>query len=198
MHAQRERLWMSPLVRRNAVKRWVSHLYRSVLTGLCLPLANYLVSFSTSDLPWDPLLDVCTPLNQDRFWGEVFWEDQDSLWSSIIPWLLAHKEPFCACVVSIQKSGEQKFLHPLLKQDFVPHCPCHDYYLKVFTRGKGWLFPLFLLLLPFWRADRRLIVNALTGAHLSLISGNASGRLVRSVQSEAHFLPQEMQIGSQL
>ena len=109
----------------------------------------------------------------------------------------------CMCSVSIQKSGEQKFLNPLFQQGFAPHCPCldccHNYYLKVFTRGKDWLLTLFLLLLPFWRANRRLIVNALTGAHLSLISGNASRRLVRSVQSEAYFfLPQEMQIGSQL
>ena len=105
----------------------------------------------------------------------------------------------CMCSVSIQKSGEQKFLNPLLQQGFAPHCPCHDYYLEVFMRGKDWLLTLFLLLLPFWRANRRLIVNALTGAHLSLISGNANRRLVRSVQSEAYFfLPQEMQIGSQL
>ena len=50
-------------------------------------------------------------------------------------------------------------------------------YLKVFIRDKHWLFTLFLLLLPFWRANRRLIVNALTGAHLSLVSGNAGRRL---------------------
>ena len=95
MHAGRERLWMSPLVRRNVVQRWLSHLYRSVLTGLCLPLANCLVLF--------PHLTYPGTLNQDRFWSEVFWEDQDSLWSSIMPWLLAHKKPFCACVVSLSK-----------------------------------------------------------------------------------------------
>ena len=38
-----------PLRRRTAVKRRLSHLYRSVLLGLCLPLASYLVSFSTLD-----------------------------------------------------------------------------------------------------------------------------------------------------
>ena len=51
---------------------------------------------------------------------------------------------------------------------------CHDYYLKVFTRDKHWLFTLFLLFLPFQRANKRLIVNALTGAHLSLGSRNAN------------------------
>ena len=42
----------------------------------------------------------------------------------------------------------------------------------MFTRDKHWLFTLFLLLFPFWRANRKLIVNVLTGAHLSLVSEN--------------------------
>ena len=40
-----------------------------------------------------------------------------------------------------------------------------------------WLL-LWLLLLPFWRANRRLIVNSSTGAHLSGVSGKANRRLV--------------------
>ncbi|CAN0563407.1 unnamed protein product [Rangifer tarandus platyrhynchus] len=52
--------------------------------------------------------------------------------------------------------------------------PCldcrHAYYLNMFTEDKAWLFALFLLLLPFRRAKRRLIVNASTGAYLSLVS----------------------------
>ena len=43
----------------SAVKRWLSHFYRSVFLGLCLLLASYLVYFSTltylGSLPW-----VCT------------------------------------------------------------------------------------------------------------------------------------------
>lgn len=35
----------------SAVKRWFNSLYRTILLGLYLPLANYLVSFHTSDLP---------------------------------------------------------------------------------------------------------------------------------------------------
>ena len=58
---------------------------------------------------------------------------------------------------------------------------CHDYYLKVFTRDKDWVFTLFLLLLPFWRANRRLIVNSSTGAHLSLVSGRANRNLAVSI-----------------
>ena len=83
----------------------------------------------------------------------------------------------CTALLS-QKSGGRRFLNPLCKQNFGPLCLCHDYYLKVFTRGKHWLFTLFLLLLPFQRANRRLTVNASTGAHLSFVSGNANKRLV--------------------
>ena len=45
--------------------KWLRHLYRSVLPGLCLLLANYLVSFSTPDLPWDPSLGAHALLSQD-------------------------------------------------------------------------------------------------------------------------------------
>ena len=69
----------------------------------------------------------------------------------------------------------------------------------MFIRDKHWLFTLFLLLFPFWRAKRRLIVNSSAGAHLSLVSGNANRKLVVSVQPEAHFfLSHEMQTGGQL
>ena len=44
-----------------------------------------------------------------------------------------------------------------------------------YLQERDWLFTLFLLLLPFWRAKRRLIVNILTGAHLSLVSGDIYG-----------------------
>ena len=51
--------------------------------------------------------------------------------------------------------------NPLLKQGFVPRGPCRDCYRKVFTRDKDWLLTLFLLLLSFWRENRRLIVKLL-------------------------------------
>ena len=95
------------------------------------------------------------------------------------------------CVVSplSQEKGEWRSLNPLLKQDFARLCPCHDYcldyhhdyYLKVFTRNKHWLFTQFLFLLPFQRENRRLIVGVFSGAHLSLVSGIANRRLVVSV-----------------
>ena len=42
--------------------------------------------------------------------------------------------------------------------------------VTITLRDKHWLFTLFLLLFPFQRANKRLIKNALTGAHLSLVS----------------------------
>ena len=88
----------------------------------------------------------------------------------------------CMQSLPCPKRGGVESLKPFLKQSFAPLCPCHDYYLdychdyylKVFTRDKHWLFTLFLLSLPFQMVNRRLIVNALTGAHLSLISRNAN------------------------
>ena len=69
---QRERVWTSSLERRRSAVKRLSHLYRSVLLGLCLPLTNYLVSFSTPELPWDPLLGTHAPLSQDGSQSEGF------------------------------------------------------------------------------------------------------------------------------
>ena len=94
------------------------------------------------------------------------------------------------CSVSlVPKRGRVDSPQLFTQQGFAPLCPCHDfyldychnYYLKVFTRDKDWLFTLFLLLLPFQRANRRLTVNSSSGAHLSLVSGNANRRPVVNV-----------------
>ena len=50
-HLEKKGCGHPPLMRRNTVKNRLNHLYRAVLPGLCLPLANYLVSFSTPALP---------------------------------------------------------------------------------------------------------------------------------------------------
>ena len=47
-------MWAS-LMRRSAVKGQLDRLYRAGLPSLCLPLANHLASFLTSDLPWEPM-----------------------------------------------------------------------------------------------------------------------------------------------
>ena len=92
------------------------------------------------------------------------------------------------------KRREQRSFNPALNQGFAPLCPCHDYHLKVFTRDKAWQFTLFLLLPAFRRANRRLIVNALAGAHLS-----QEMLTVVSIQPEdPFFLPHEMQTGGHL
>ena len=91
----------------------------------------------------------------------------------------------CTCNLSlVPREGGVEIPLILCSNKVFPLCPCHDYYTKVFTRDQHWLFTLFLLLLPFQRANRKLIVNALIGAHLTLISRNAV-----SIQLEAHFYP---------
>ena len=82
------------------------------------------------------------------------------------------------CSVSlILKRGKQRSFNLLLRQGFASLCPCHDYFLEMFTRDKDRLFTLILLLLPSWRTQRRLLINSSTGPHLSLASGNAKRRL---------------------
>ena len=79
-------------------KKQLSHLYRTVLLGLCLPLVNYLVSFSTLDLPWDLPQHACTTSFQDGFQPRGL---RDQLLASHImgwcPLLLTTKEPFRTC-----------------------------------------------------------------------------------------------------
>ena len=169
---------------------------------------DWATELNWTDLFWDPPLSAHPPLGQDGSWSEGFWEEQDSLWPGIIPWLLTHKESFCACVVSpLSQKGENRDLLSLYSNRALPPlCPCHAYFLKVFTRNEHWLFILFLLLLPFWRANRRPIVNALTGAHLSLSENansckypawnpllhaplSANRRPVVNVQPGAHLSP---------
>ena len=71
------------------------------------------------------------------------------------------KEPFCICVVSPVSSTQTGLL---------------PYSFEMFTGDKDFLFTLFLLLLPFVRAKRGLVVRSSTAAHLSLASGNAKRR----------------------
>ena len=143
--------------------------------------ANYMVSFSTSDHLGPSLECTCTPqlrwISRWRFLGGARF---------IMAWCYPlNFDPqggflYMWSLPCPKRRGAES-LKPFLKQGFTPLCPCldyyldycHDYYLKVFTRDKHWLFTLFLLLLPFQMVNRRLIVNTLTGAHLSLISRNA-------------------------
>ena len=89
---------------------------------------------------------------------------------------------FCACVVFplSQKGVERRgdlliFYSSRISSLFVLAMT-----IKVFIRDKHWLFTLFLLLLPFQRANRKLIVNASTGATY-LLSQEMKNRLVVNV-----------------
>ena len=149
MDRGRGSMWVFPPVRRNSkVKRQWGHIYRDQFFWVCVFLqANYLVSFPTPDLPWDPHLSAHSPLNQDGSQSEGFWEEQDSLWPGIVSWVLTHKKPFCECVVCFPcpKRVGGGGRDPLILYSYrllPPLCPCHDYYLKVFIRDKHWLFTL--------------------------------------------------------
>ena len=136
------------LVRRSAVKRQLSHWCRSVFPDLCFPVANYPHFFFHIWPTLGPFPECTCLLSKDGSWSEDFHEEQDSLWSGIIPWLLTSKEPFCTCAASplSPKWGECRSLTPLLKQGFASLCPCFryylvyclEYYLKVLTRDKDW------------------------------------------------------------
>ena len=173
-------------MRRSTVKTGLSHLCRSVLLVLCLPLGQ-LPAFFFHTWPTLGPSPGCAHSPQPTWVWK--WRLLGGV-RLIIAWCYPltfdpHGAFLCLCSVSSvpkERGMEIRSLNPLLKQGFTPLCPCrdcyldycHDYYLKVFTRDKHWLFTLFVFLLPFQRANRRLIVNVLTGAHLSLVSENAN------------------------
>ena len=105
--AHPERVWASPVARRSAVKRRLSCLHRSVLPGLCLPLAQYLIPFSTPGLPWAPY-PGCARTAQPR-WISKWSGRSKNHYGLALSRLLASKEPFCACVGSplSQKRGSE-------------------------------------------------------------------------------------------
>ena len=82
------------------------------------------------------------------------------------------------CLPCPKKREEQKSLHPLLSQSFVSLCPCHGYFPEMFTRDKDCLF---LLLLPFWRENRRLAINSSAEGHPSLVSEHVNRGLVVNI-----------------
>ena len=106
MHTGRESMWPSPVVRRRAVKRLLSHLYKAVLLGLCIP-SGIISGFFFYTWPFQgPPLGVYAPLSQYKSWSEGFWEEQGSLWPGIIPLLLTHKD-LCMCSVCLVPKREE-------------------------------------------------------------------------------------------
>ena len=123
--------------------------------------------FSHLPLPQDPPQCVCATFFQDEFQPRGLWDSLRITYYGFYgvvppPHFLTPKEPFCMCRVSLTQecSGSIWHLDPLLKQGLAPLYSCHDCYLKVSTGDKACLFTLFLLLLSFRRANRRLIINA--------------------------------------
>ena len=67
-------------------KRGLTHLYRPVLPGLLSsfrPIIWFLFPYLT--YPGTLLWGVHAPLSQEGSLSEGFWEEQDSVWSSVIP-----------------------------------------------------------------------------------------------------------------
>ena len=162
MYTQRERLWASPQVRRSAVESQLSHLYKAVLLSLYLPFGQLSGFFFHT---WPVLGPSLTCV------GNIF-----SRWISAQRPMGSHISiTYCGAVPS-PFDPQGAFLHiwnvspasrmeniwppdPLLKQDLASLCYYHDCYLKESTGDKAWLFTLFQLLIPFQRANGRLVVN---------------------------------------
>lgn len=66
-HPKEEYGCRCPPERRVCQRADLNHLHRTVLLGLCLPLANYLVLILTLDWTQDPPQYVCTSFGKDRF-----------------------------------------------------------------------------------------------------------------------------------
>ena len=162
-------------MRRRAVKKRLHHLYRSVLLDLCLS-SGQLSSFFFHTWPTLGPSPGCAPSPQPTWvwkWRLLGGARLIMTWN--FPLTFNSKELFCTRVVCLPCL--------LLRRVFASVPACHNYSLEVLPRDKDWLFTLFLLSLPFWRANRRLIINAWTGAHQSLVSENANGRLIAGASS---------------
>lgn len=133
---------------------------------------------------------TCNPQpRQILKWRLLGW--QDSLWPSIISLLLSPQVAFLHMyIVSLSpKSGEGDPII-LYSNGVLPLRPCHDYYFKLFTRDKGHLFILFLLLIPFPRASRRLQMPYLKPSYILSQEMQTGGQLQMSNLEPTYLLPQ--------
>ena len=143
------------------------HLYRAVLPGLCLPLANYLISF-----PQGPVLDPClTCMRIFLPWIPVQ-KPMGRLTPPIMWWRppppLDPQEPFCACLVKevslTSRMRNMWFLYLLSKRGSAPPCSCHYLFLEYLSTGDRcqllslkpiYLLPHLDLRLPsFWKYEK--------------------------------------------
>ena len=133
---------------------------------------------------------IHTSLSQDGSRSEGFHEEQDSLWSGILldfwPTRSLASHVWCLPCPKRCGSGDPFILYsnevlPLFVLAMIFTLTTDiTITLRCFQETKIGYLP-FQLLLPFWRANRKLIINSPTGAHLSLVSGNANRRPVVNV-----------------
>ena len=104
MHTWREGVWAPPLARRSTIKRWLSHLYRAVVLGFCLPFSQ-LSGFFFHTWPALRLSPGCATFSKmDSSTGAYGM----ALASHIIGWcplLFTPKECFCTCEMSAFPQG---------------------------------------------------------------------------------------------
>ena len=161
MYPQRERVWAFPQVRRSALKRQLSNLYKAVLRGLYLPFGQ-LSGFFFHTWPVLGPSPTCV--------GNIF-----SRWiSAQRPMGLHISITYYGAVPSaFDPQGASPHMwnvflaprmentwppDPLLKQGLASLCYYDDYYLKESMGTKAGYLPC-LLLVPFQRANWRLVVN---------------------------------------
>lgn len=94
-----------------AIKRPLSHLYRSLLPGLCLPLADYLFFLY---ILWEP--GCAHTSHPDGFEVKAPGRSKACYGLALSPDFLTHMKPFCSCVVSPcpKRGGGMRYREPLI------------------------------------------------------------------------------------
>ena len=136
--------------------------FRRGLPGLCFPSGQLSCFVSMANLSQDPSLCAHTPLSQDGFQCKGLLR-VGGRWQDLWYWRPLPLDPWevfpCMCSVSPAPWRRHMWTHLSLKQDLTPFCPCHDYYPKVSTGDRVWLFALFLFILSE-NINKSLVVNA--------------------------------------
>ena len=140
-------------------KEVVKSFYRAVLPGLCLPLANYLASFSNLTCA-RILSNTCAQLSSSIDFNVKLSRRSMTYYGLASPyfWTLRSISAHLWCLLCPQ-NGKYMASWSFAQTRFKPFLFLHNCYHKVSTGDRAWLFTLFQLLLPFQRASRRLVVN---------------------------------------
>ena len=145
MQTRRKRAWVSPLVRRSAMKRRLGHLYRSVPSGLCLPSGQLPGFFFHTWATLGPSSGMQThPSAKMDLEVKASGRSKTHYGLELSPDFWLQGAFLHECSVSLTLYSDKVF----------PLCPCRDYSVETFAGDKDWLSTLFLLLLPFLSANR--------------------------------------------